>query len=74
MTPLPHQRKPRDSEKATKKKRFSRDNGVKLKPGAELDRQVWMRFSRPVNYLDADRILRELSEIMGIRPPIARFQ
>nr|CDS26483.1 receptor type tyrosine protein phosphatase [Hymenolepis microstoma] len=74
ITPPQHQTNLRVSGKATQEKRFSRDKGVKFKPGAELDHQVWMRFSKPVNYIDADRILRELSEIMGIRPPIARFQ
>ncbi|VDN96238.1 unnamed protein product [Rodentolepis nana] len=74
ITPPQHQTNLRVSGKAAKEKRFSRDKGVKFKPDAELDHQVWMRFSKPVNYIDADRILRELSEIMGIRPPIARFQ
>ncbi|VDM16175.1 unnamed protein product [Hydatigera taeniaeformis] len=58
-------------------KRFNRDKVVKFGT-AEFDRRtkntIWLRLSKPVNYIEADDILQELSENMDIRPPIAQFQ
>uniref|UniRef100_A0A5K3FEA6 Protein-tyrosine-phosphatase n=1 Tax=Mesocestoides corti TaxID=53468 RepID=A0A5K3FEA6_MESCO len=58
-------------------KRFNRDKVVKV-GSAEFDRRtkntIWLRLDRPANYIEADEFLRELSEDLDIRPPIAQFQ
>ncbi|EUB61958.1 Receptor-type tyrosine-protein phosphatase-like N [Echinococcus granulosus] len=71
-----HEHKLLEDEKMVVK-RFNRDKVLKFGT-AEFDRRtkntIWLRLLKPVNYIEADNILQELSENMHIRPPIAQFQ
>uniref|UniRef100_A0A0X3P2F6 Receptor-type tyrosine-protein phosphatase N2 n=2 Tax=Schistocephalus solidus TaxID=70667 RepID=A0A0X3P2F6_SCHSO len=58
-------------------KRFNRQKLVEM-DSENLERivknLVWLRFSKPINYIEAQDFLNTLSQDVDMRPPVASFQ
>ncbi|VDN13188.1 unnamed protein product [Dibothriocephalus latus] len=58
-------------------KRFNRQKLIEM-DSADLERivknLVWLRFSKPINYIEAQDFLNKLSQDVDMKPPVASFQ
>nr|VZI19968.1 unnamed protein product [Spirometra erinaceieuropaei] len=58
-------------------KRFNRQKLVEM-DSEDLERivknLVWLRFAKPINYIEAQEFLNKLSQDVDMKPPVASFQ